>query len=35
VALERFFEILMQIEPKLIGSKMPDEGFYYVEGGLK
>ncbi|ACZ12574.1 ABC transporter substrate-binding protein [Sulfurospirillum deleyianum] len=29
VALEQFFEILMQIEPKLIGSKMPDEGFYY------
>ena len=28
-ALEKFFEILMQIEPKLIGSKMPDEGFYY------
>ncbi|MBP6497365.1 MAG: ABC transporter substrate-binding protein [Sulfurospirillum sp.] len=29
VALEQFFEILMQIEPKLIGSKIPDEGFYY------
>lgn len=28
-ALEHFFEILMQIEPKLIGSKIPDEGFYY------
>jgi len=28
-ALERFFEVLMQIEPKLIGSKIPDEGFYY------
>ncbi|MDY0265313.1 MAG: ABC transporter substrate-binding protein [Sulfurospirillum cavolei] len=28
-ALEHFFEILMQIEPKLIGSKIPNEGFYY------
>jgi len=28
-ALECFFEILMQIEPKLIGSQMPDSGFYY------
>jgi len=28
-SLEKFFEIIMQIEPKLIGSKMPDSGFYY------
>jgi len=35
VALEQFFEILMQIEPKIIGSKIPDEGFYYREEGVK
>lgn len=35
VSLEQFFEILMQIEPKLIGSKIPDEGFYYREEGVK
>ena len=27
--LEEFFEILMQNEPKLIGSKLPNETFYY------
>ena len=27
--LEEFFEILMENEPKLIGSKLPSENFYY------
>lgn len=27
--LEEFFTILHEIEPKLIGNKLPDEGFYY------
>ncbi|MFA7084352.1 MAG: ABC transporter substrate-binding protein [Arcobacteraceae bacterium] len=27
--LEEFFSILNEIEPKLIGNKIPDEGFYY------
>lgn len=26
--LEQFFEVLMEFEPKLIGGKIPDEGFY-------
>ena len=26
--LEKFFEILLEIEPKLIGNKIPDEGLY-------
>lgn len=28
-ALEKFFTILLEIEPKLIGGALPDEGFYY------
>ena len=28
-ALEKFFQVLLKIEPKLIGGKLPDEGFYY------
>jgi NitT/TauT family transport system substrate-binding protein len=27
--LEAFFTILHEIQPKLIGNKLPDEGFYY------
>jgi len=27
--VEEFFTILHEIEPKLIGNKLPDEGFYY------
>jgi len=27
--LEEFFNILFEIEPKLIGGKIPDEGFYF------
>jgi len=26
--LEEFFKVLLEIEPKLIGGKIPDEGFY-------
>jgi NitT/TauT family transport system substrate-binding protein len=27
--LEAFFKVLLEIEPKLIGGKIPDEGFYF------
>ncbi len=27
--LEEFFKVLLEIEPKLIGGKMPDSGLYY------
>lgn len=27
--IESFFRVLMEIEPKLIGGKLPDDGFYY------
>jgi len=27
--LEEFFKVLLEIEPKLIGGKIPDEGFYF------
>ena len=27
--LEEFFSVLLSIEPKLIGGKLPDSGFYY------
>jgi len=27
--LDNFFKILLNIEPKLIGGKIPDDGFYY------
>ncbi len=27
--LEEFYKVLLEIEPKLIGGKMPDKGFYY------
>ena len=29
VALEDFFKVILEIEPKLIGGKLPDDGFYY------
>ncbi|MFA7070565.1 MAG: ABC transporter substrate-binding protein, partial [Sulfurimonas sp.] len=27
--LEDFFSTILEIEPKLIGGKLPDSGFYY------
>ncbi|BFU78271.1 ABC transporter substrate-binding protein [Arcobacter sp. 15-2] len=27
--LDKFFEVLLEIEPKLIGGKIPDEGLYF------